>query len=170
MGYSAEQDCCFEQDGFWFRYRAAAIIIEAGSVLMAYNDIDDYYYSIGGGVHLGETSEEAVIREVKEETGITYEVERLVFVNESMFYGDGSLSGKQCHVIEFYYLMKPKGSQLLENGDSRGVTLEALGGLSEYLHWIPIGEFANYKAFPKFFCEKLSELPEVVEHFISDER
>lgn len=167
MKHSIDKDCCFEQDGFWFRYRAAAIIMEDGCVLMAYNDADDYYYSIGGGVHLGETSEEAVIREVKEETGITYEVERLAFVNESMFYGEGSLSGKQCHVVEFYYLMKQKGCKLLKNGESRNATFE---GMPEYLQWIPLDEFIYYKAFPKFFCEKLCKMPEVIEHFVSDER
>lgn len=170
MGYSIEKDCCFTQEEFWFRYRAAAIIIEEGCVLMAYNDVDDYYYSIGGGVHLGETSEEAVIREVQEETGITYEVERLAFVNESLFHGDGSFSDKQCHVIEFYYLMKPKGRQLMKNGDSNGTVLDEAGGWPEYLQWIPLEEFADHKAFPEFFRDKLGKMPEAVEHFISDER
>lgn len=166
MGTFSEKNCSFETDGFWFRYRAAAIIIEDGCVLMAYNDVDDYYYSIGGGVHLCETSEQAVIREVKEETGISYEVERLAFVNESMFYGHGVLEGKQCHVVEFYYLMKPKGNRLVENGNSNGETQ----GMPEYLRWIPIEEFAEHKAFPEFFSEKLCKMPEAIEHYISDER
>lgn len=170
MGHSIDKDCCFESDGFWFRYRAAAIIIEDGCVLMAHNDVDDYYYSIGGGVHLGETSKEAVIREVKEETGVTYEVERLAFVNESLFYGNGSLNGKECHVIELYYLMKPKGRQVFENGDTKGNILNSLGGIPEYLYWIPLEQFKDLKAFPEFFSEKLSKMPEAVEHFISEER
>ena len=29
-------------------------------MLFAGNEIDDYYYSIGGGVHVGESSEQAV--------------------------------------------------------------------------------------------------------------
>lgn len=37
----------------------------------------DYDYSIGGGVHLGETAEECVCREVFDETGIHYEIQRL---------------------------------------------------------------------------------------------
>ena len=33
------------------------------------NEKEDYFYSIGGGVHHGETAEDAVRREVFEETG-----------------------------------------------------------------------------------------------------
>ena len=34
----------------------------------------DYYYSIGSGVHMGETAEDAVKREVFEETGAAYDI------------------------------------------------------------------------------------------------
>lgn len=167
MSNSIDKDCSFEQDNFWFRYRAAAIIIEEGCVLMAYNNRDDYYYSIGGGVHLGETSEEAVIREVKEETGIAYEVERLVFVNECLFHGDGILVGKECHGIELYYLMKPKNVQQVSNGSHTGVTTY---NAEEYVQWIPIKDLEDYKIFPEFYKDKLLNMPREIEHFISDER
>ncbi len=57
-------DCGFTKEDKRFRYRAAAIIVENGCVLFAGNKNDDYLYSIGGAVHAGETSEDAVIREV----------------------------------------------------------------------------------------------------------
>ena len=63
-------DCGFTREGHWFRYRAAAIIVENEHILFACNEVDDYYYSVGGGVHHGESAEEAVIREVYEETGL----------------------------------------------------------------------------------------------------
>lgn len=161
-----ERDCCFESDGFWFRYRAAAIIIEEGCVLMAYNEEGDYYYSIGGGVHLGEASRDAVIREVREETGIEYEVERFAFVNESMYHGNGMLAGKECHVIEFFYLMKPRGRKFALN---RAAVMA--DGSGECLQWVALEEIRNNpKVFPIFFREKLSEMPEEVMHFIRDER
>jgi len=47
-------DCGFTNGDRWFRYRAAAIIIEDGEVLFAKNELESYYYSVGGGVHLGE--------------------------------------------------------------------------------------------------------------------
>lgn len=165
-GECMERDCCFELDGFWFRYRAAAIIIEDGCVLMAYNSGEDYYYSVGGGVHLGEASRDAVIREVKEETGIEYEVERFAFVNESMYHGNGNLAGKECHVVEFFYLMKPKGRKFAL-GNHGGMADES----GERLKWLPLEDAKNNpKVFPIIFREGLSGLPGEIMHFIRDER
>lgn len=59
MDIDQTQDCCFTHEENWFRYRVGAIILEENSVLVATNDACDFYYSIGGGVHLGETAEEA---------------------------------------------------------------------------------------------------------------
>ena len=107
-----------------------------------------------------------MIREVKEETGMKYEVERLAFIRECMYHGKTAFSGKQCHIVEFYYLMKPKGKRLLKNGESRGTTQ----GVPEYLRWIPLQELADYKVFPQFFGDKLCEMPQSIQHDISDER
>lgn len=46
--FQKENDCCISTNQYYFRYRAAAIIIEDGAVLMAKNDVDDHYYSVGG--------------------------------------------------------------------------------------------------------------------------
>ncbi|MDF2557691.1 MAG: hydrolase [Bacillales bacterium] len=59
--------------------------MENDCVLMASNEDTEYYYSVGGGVHMGETSEDAIIREVYEETGIKYEIDRLAFIHENFF-------------------------------------------------------------------------------------
>ncbi len=110
------QDCGFTRDKNWFRYRAAAIIIENDCVLLASNEACDYFYSVGGGVHLGETAEEAIVREVFEETGIKYEVDRMAFVHENFFSeSSGSLKGLDCHEIAFYFIMKPRGTQELNS-------------------------------------------------------
>ncbi|MDO5388106.1 MAG: NUDIX domain-containing protein, partial [Clostridia bacterium] len=109
-------NCSFNKENNRFRYRAAAIIIEDECVLFAGNSLEDYYYSIGGGVFMGETAEAAVKREVYEETGVNYEVERLAVIHENFFYGrGGTLDGLHCHEIEFYYLMKPRGTQELHS-------------------------------------------------------
>lgn len=54
-------------------------------VMFAGNELEDYYYSIGSGVHMGETAEDAVKREVFEETGVAYDIDRLAVIHERLF-------------------------------------------------------------------------------------
>ena len=107
-----QKDCCFQSENKRFRYRAAAIIVENGCVLFAGNEINNYYYSIGGGVHIGETAEEAVQREVFEETGVHYEIEHLAIIHENFFVeSTGKYKGLDSHEIAFYFLMKSRGTE-----------------------------------------------------------
>ncbi len=156
-------DCGFTKDNNWFRYRAGAIIIENECVLFAGNANEDYLYSIGGGVHMGETAEDAVKREVFEETGVHYEIERLAVIHENFFNeNSGTLKGLNCHEISFYFLMKPRGTQeLFSNSYTHGA--------KEEMHWIRIEDLGKYKAFPSFLKDYLSTEHIGVEHIVTNE-
>lgn len=157
-------DCGFIKENKWFRYRAAAIIVENDSVLFACNETDDYYYSIGGGVHHGETAKDAVLREVFEETGVHYEIDRLAIIHENFFNENiGTLNGMICHEISFYFLMKPRGTQELH---SNSMTQ----GVKEEMRWIPVEELDKHKAYPTFLKDYLSQEHMGIEHIVTDER
>lgn len=155
-------DCGFSKENKWFRYRAAAIIIENGCVLFARNELDDYYYSIGGGVHQGETAEDAVKREVFEETGVAYEVERLAFIHENFFDGSGTLEERKCHEVAFYFVMKPRGTQELHSNSYTQ-------GVREYMHWLPIDKLKDYTAYPSFFVDELLNRGNEIKHIVTHE-
>lgn len=157
-------DCGFTKEDNWFRYRAAAIIVENECVLFVGNKNENHLYSVGGGVHMGETAEHAVLREVFEETGIHYEIDRLAVIHENFFdESNGMLKGLNCHEICFYYLMKPRGTQELHSNSYSC-------GAKEEMHWIPIKDLDKYKAFPSFMKEYLSTEHSGIEHIITDER
>lgn len=160
-----EKDCCFTHEKDWFRYRAGAIIAEDGCVLLVGNDKEDYLYSVGGGVHMGETAEDAVIREVYEETGVRYDIDRLAVIHENFWYGDGAYDkGLRCHEISLYFLMKPRGTREL-NSDSYTHFND-----KETMNWIPIDELDSYRYYPSFLKDYLSRDHDCVEHIITDER
>lgn len=158
-----EHDCNLVKHNDWFRYRAAAIIVENNCILFVKNDVDDYYYSVGGGVHIGEKAEDAVRREVLEETGIAYEVDRLAFIHENFFVGSGSLEGYKCHELALYYLMKPRGEQKLDCDSISSL------GIREHMHWIPIDELEKHIAYPSFLADKVRNMSDRIEHIVTYE-
>lgn len=157
-------DIDFTRENKWFRLRAGAIIIEDGCVLMAGNEGVNFLYAVGGGIHHGETAEQAVIREVFEETGVEYEIERLAFIHENFFVmEEGTFKGREGHEIAFYFLMKPRGSQEVS---CKSVTPDG----KEFVKWVPISKLSEYRAYPLFYIDKLSNMPTTVEHIVTNNR
>ncbi len=152
-------DCSFPANDGWFRYRSAAIIIENGCVLMAKNDLDDFYYSIGGAVKLHESAEEAVRHEAFEETGLKYEINRLAFIHENFFKSFNNDNNLRCHEIAFYFLMESKGTKKLNDN-----SYVYDGKVRERMFWLPIEKLDDYKLFPIFFKDKLFQISDSVIH------
>ena len=156
-------DCGITKENNWFRYRAAAIIVENGCVLLATNDNVDYFYSVGGGVQLGEKAEGAVVREVFEETGILYEIDRLAVIHENFFTDSSELfKDLNCHEIALYFLMKAKGNKDL-NSDSY------TQGVRENMVWIPIDDLDKHTVYPTFLKEYLNSMNTGILHIVTDE-
>lgn len=159
------RNCSFDEDGRWFRLRACAVILHDDAVLMARNDVDHYAYSIGGGILHGESAEDAVRREVREETGLDLEIDRLLFVHEN-FFTDSSplLAGRECHEVAFYFLMRYDGEAI-----SSGSTTSH--GIPEQCVWIPLDDYGRTgPAYPEFFAEELRALPAATKHIVTHEK
>ncbi|MEE0967556.1 MAG: NUDIX domain-containing protein [Bacilli bacterium] len=158
-------DCGFTKENNWFRYRAAAIIVEDNCVLLVGNDKEDYFYSVGGGVHMNEKAEEAVVREVFEETGVIYEIDRLAIIHENFWNGNGAYDkGLNCHEIALYFLMKPRGTkELHSNSYTRFKDKETM-------HWIPIDDLDKFRYFPSFLKDYLCMSHSEIVHIVTDER
>ena len=150
-------------DQGFLNIRVGAIIMKDGKFLMVGNERSNYLYSVGGRVKFGETAQEAVVREVLEETGVKMEIDRLGFVHENYFVGDSPANdGKLIYEISFFFYMKvpenfsPASGSFSEN-ESR-----------EYLTWISPDEERTF--YPEFFRTELPNPTDGVRHFVTDER
>ena len=157
------RDLCVPCGGGLVNLRVGAIILKDGKLLMAGNRLHpEYLYSVGGRIKFGETAEEAVVREVFEETGVRMAVERLGFVHENYFYGDmKSNQGKLIYEIAFYFYMKtpPDFDPVCRSW--------AVNGGEEFLEWMPLDRMRP--AFPAFFFSELSHPDPSVRHIVTQE-
>lgn len=78
-------DLTLPVDGGFLNVRVGAIIMKNGKLLMVRNPGLGFCYSVGGRIGFGETAEQAVLREVGEETGARLELDRLGFIHEAFF-------------------------------------------------------------------------------------
>lgn len=67
-------------DTHYFRVSVSALIFDNGRILLAHRRAIDWWNLPGGAVDPGETVDEALRREVREETGLEVEVGQLVGV------------------------------------------------------------------------------------------
>ena len=158
-----KQDMCVTCDDGILNIRVGAIIMKDGKILMVGNGRSNYLYSVGDRIKFGETAEEAVVREVYEETGVKMEVDRLGFVHENYFYGDAPTNlGKQIYEISFFFYMKvPNDFEPISDSFTED-------NCKEFLRWVSLDE--DITMYPTFFRTELKNPADTVRHFVTDER
>lgn len=155
-------DTTFKTPEGIFNYRVGAIILDGTKVLMAYDSRHKQYYSVGGRVHFGESSQQAVLREVYEETGVRAEIDRLGYVHESFF----EIAGKPFHELAFFYYIKPFDYGKI---DFKAVKCD---GENEKILWVDLKDkeiLEDENFFPEFFKTELLKESKEIKHIITVE-
>ncbi len=94
-----------------FNYCSRAILQQDNKFLIIRVNDAEYYHLPGGHVEVGETSADALIREIKEETNIEIDLGKLLLINEEFYHKND----KEIHSVIFYYLARPKSIVSMEN-------------------------------------------------------
>ena len=94
-----QQDFRTKLENTVFGVRATALVVEEGKLLVV--EDEDVFYTIGGAIQVGERTEDAVVREVKEELGVESKAVQLAFIVENRF----EQAGIHYYNIEFHYLV-----------------------------------------------------------------
>jgi 8-oxo-dGTP diphosphatase len=144
--------------------RVCALCVENGHVLLvehlsfAPDDAElpgSYWILPGGVVERGETLQEALMREVQEETGLECSVGRMLFVKELLYPHPGlENQGSRHHSVSLGFHCEVTGGHL-ETGkdpefeDDRQVIVQT--------KWIAIDALVHYDLYPPFLSSYIEE-------------
>jgi len=148
------------------RPRAAAIIVNGDEIALIKREHSKrgklYYLFPGGGLEHGETYEEAVVREVLEETGLEVAVDRLVAIVLR-------LGNPQFHFlvhIQAGEFGSGTGAEMVGEYESSRGTYEAV--------WMPVDDLATRPVYPRCVCDLVKGSltdgwPETPANYVDDE-
>lgn len=122
------------------RWRPAAygVVIKDGKILLLPQDGMGYVLP-GGGIEIDELSEDAVIREVREETGLIVQVKKFLDVRENYFVIEPETAPEDVwHSLCLYYLCTPMSGEISSDGFDEFE--QAHVGLAE---WVDLQDFPS---------------------------
>lgn len=128
-----------------FKFRVSGIVINDNKVLFVDMDDSGFLCLPGGYVELGETTETACLRELNEEVGKNFKVEKYCGVIENFF---KNKFNKYMHEISFYYMLTTTDELdttdfiIMENDKGNIVKLN--------FKWIELDKIDDYDIRPSF--------------------
>ena len=148
-------DISFKIGSEKFNYRVCAIIIDSERILTMRHNTQKLYYSLPGGrVMMGETAEQAVIREVQEELGISLKISRPLWLDQAFFAKNAD--GLKYHELCIYFLMDISDTDLLKKGE---VFTQTEGHIMHTFEWVAFDRLKDECLYPAFLKEKVYDFP-----------
>ena len=147
-------DISFQIEAQKFNYRVCAMIISGNKILAMRDERSPYFYLPGGRVAMGETAEQAVVREVQEELGVTPKIARPLWLNQAFFTED--MDSLRYHELCIYFLMDISDTNLLEKGNVFTLTE---GKHIHTFEWLEFKRLKNEYFYPTFLKKEIYCLP-----------
>jgi 8-oxo-dGTP pyrophosphatase MutT (NUDIX family) len=147
-------DLSFQTEHEKFNYRVCAMILSDNKILAMHDERSPYFYLPGGRVAMGETAEQAVVREVEEELGVTLKIIRPLWLNQAFFTED--VDSLRYHELCIYFLMDHSDTDLPD----RGRTFTRTEG--KHIHtfeWLEFDRLQDEYFYPTFLKTEIFDFP-----------
>ena len=138
-------DVKIKTENLKFKFRVSAIFIYEGYLLVNEYGSDGSFCLPGGYVNLGETSEEAMLRELKEEIGLEFKIDKFVGITENFF---TNWRNQKTHGIDFYYKVDLKSIDDFNLIDYNRVENDNGSIITHHFHLIDIDKLDKFNLLP----------------------
>ncbi len=156
-------DIRVECDKGAFKLRACGVFVKDGKMLVDRARRFDGHVILGGHVRVGESSQDAIIREAKEEMGLDVVVEKLICINENIF--PVANSDKVAHEMAYYYLLS---TEQLPPDDYQFVEVENGVEITHKYNWIDLSEVEENNVRPHWLAKMIIDNRENY-YYLSDQ-
>lgn len=146
-----------------FKLRVNGILIVDNKVLSVKMQKNEFFCLPGGHIELGEDSKEAIIREMKEETGYDIMINKLIALTENFF---TRKNGKKIHEISLYYLLDSVNEIKIKNQEYSVIENDKGEIINHKFKWIEINHIDNENFKPVMVKEKIKNQDYKFEHII----
>ena len=155
-----KNDWLFVVDNSVCDVRTVGVLVQNGKILVQREREGTEFALPGGHIKIGETLEEGLIREYREEIGVDISCEKLLWSEECFW----EWNGRTAHNFAFYHLIRlcepaslPDIEAFIPHKDNHNVVFG----------WMPIEEIQHVTIYPEFLKEELSHLDGPMKHFVS---
>lgn len=155
-----KKDWLFAVDNCICDVRTVGVLIRDGKILVQRdcNGNGNEFALPGGHIRIGETLEDGLIREYREETGAEISCVKLLWSEECLW----EWNGRAAHSIAFYYLIDdhaaiPDTGEFVPHKDSGDVVMG----------WMPVEDIQNVVIYPAFIKTEIDRLDGPMKHFVT---
>lgn len=129
-------------DGIKFNFRVSALIENKGRYLLEKSIKTDFLNMPGGRVLAGESTLDAIKRELEEELKLENVAPKLIKISEQFFVFDNT----KYHELNFVYYVKLKNNNPLAQSDN----IQNYDNQTQTMLWIKRKNLKKYKILPEF--------------------
>lgn len=129
-----------------FKFRVAGLLEHNGKYLAVKIEDNTFLCLPGGHVELGESTDEAILREMGEELGYPVKIKKLMAVAQNFF----EKKDKKFHEFSFYYMVEPENED--DVNPENYVRIENDKGVMKKLEfiWLSKEDFDSVEFNPRF--------------------
>ena len=133
-----------------FNHRVAAVIVKDNKLLAQRNNSDNSYYLVGGRVMFDESTDDALVREIKEELDIAITDCKPLWINECFF----TDNGRRFHEIGVYYFVDITNTDF--NRHETIFEIKEDYRINTY-EWLDIDSLDNIVLYPQFIKDEINK-------------